>query len=62
MGYHRRRQSYDDNTSDYPCAGFLLTHVLGSMFIFYMGMRFALKRAPLLPVLIYRLMRGTAHR
>ncbi len=57
---HHYRHDYDENTCAWDCSslGFWLAHLLGGMVIFYMGVRFAFKRAPLLTVLLYRLLRG----
>lgn len=67
MHHYRYRQNHADedgcqNTLDFPCAGFWLAHILGGIFIFSLGMKFALRRAPLLPIVLYRLLRGTAYK
>ena len=58
MKYHNYRHDNDSmDDSDFPCVGFLAAHILGAIFIFIIGAKFAIKRAPLLPMLVYRLMR-----
>lgn len=55
MGYHRENM-VDDTTWEFPGKGFWIVHVLGSLFIFLLGMRFAARRAPLGPLLIFRVL------
>ncbi|WP_040683289.1 hypothetical protein [Thermosinus carboxydivorans] len=56
MGYHNNNW-IDDTVWEFPRTGFWLIHILGAAFVFLAGMRFALRRAPIWPVLIFRLFR-----
>ena len=46
----------DDTTLEFPRPGFWLVHLLGTALIFTLGMRFAVRRAPL-SIMAYRFMR-----
>lgn len=51
----------DDTTLEFPRTGFWLIHILGGVLIFFMGMRFAVRRAPL-SLMAYRFLRLLSHR
>lgn len=36
----------DDTTLEFPRMGFWVVHIMGAMFVFYLGMRFAMHRYP----------------
>ena len=42
---------------EYPTANFYLLQILGGLVVFILGMRFAIRRAPLWPLVLYRLFR-----
>lgn len=46
----------DDTPMEFPRAGFWVTHILGIALVFMLGMRFAVRRAPL-SIMAYRLLR-----
>ena len=50
--YHRNL--FDDTTLEFPRTGFWLLHVLGGLFLVLIGMRLAIRRAPI-PLIAYRL-------
>lgn len=51
----------DDTTLEFPRTGFWFLHILGGALIFFMGMRFAVRRAPL-SIMAYRFLRLLSHR
>lgn len=51
----------DDTTLEFPRTGFWLLHVIGAVAIFFLGMRFAVRRAPL-SLMAYRFMKMLMHR
>ncbi|MBP2662443.1 MAG: hypothetical protein H6Q71_391 [Firmicutes bacterium] len=53
MNYYHRNV-FDDTTLEFPRIGFWLVHVLGGMFLVLIGMRMAVRRAPI-PLIAYRL-------
>ncbi|MDD4600874.1 hypothetical protein SDC9_27518 [bioreactor metagenome] len=55
MGYYSKKL-IDDTTMEFPRWGFWFVHVVGTILIFGLGMRFAIHRAPI-PLLGYRLIR-----
>lgn len=46
----------DDTVLEFPRTWFWITHVIGALAIFILGMRFAIQRAPI-PMVAYRLLR-----
>lgn len=44
---HYNENWVDDTTLEFPRTGFWFLHVLGAVAIFFLGMRFAVRRAPL---------------
>ncbi|SFM31395.1 hypothetical protein [Pelosinus propionicus] len=52
----RHKNCIDDTVLEFPRALFWIIHVIGPMFIFILGMRFAIQRAPV-PMVAYRLLR-----
>lgn len=46
----------DDTTIEFPRTGFWIIHAIGAAAIFFMGMRFAVRRIPL-PLMTYRMVR-----
>lgn len=40
-----------------PRGGFWLIHILGPLFIFMLGARFATRRVPVIPLLAFRIFR-----
>jgi hypothetical protein len=46
----------DDTPLEFPRTGFWLVHVIGAVMLFALGMRFAVRRAPL-SIMAYRFMR-----
>lgn len=55
MGFYNDN-IFDDTTFEFPRTGFWLIHLLGASIVFYMGMRFALRKCPF-SRLGYRLVR-----
>jgi hypothetical protein len=53
---HYRANCIDDTPVEFPRPGFWLVHILGTALIFMLGMRFAVRRAPL-SIMAYRVMR-----
>lgn len=51
-GYHRNW--IDDTTFEFPRAGFWMVHGFGGLFLLLLGMRLAVRRAPI-PIIAYRL-------
>lgn len=51
----------DDTTMEFPRLGFWIIHVISSILLFGLGMRFALRRAPI-PFVVFRLLRRMMHR
>lgn len=47
---------FDDTTFEFPRTGFWLVHIFGACFLLLLGMRLAVRRAPL-PIIAYRLFR-----
>lgn len=60
MGHHNENW-IDDTTLEFPRAGFWLVHTLGAAAVFMLGMRFAVRRAPL-SIMAYRFLRMLRHR
>lgn len=58
---HCRNNWMDDTAIEFPRAGFWIIHVIGAVVIFFLGMRFAARRAPL-SIMAYRLIRSFLHR
>lgn len=53
----RRHENWIDDTAlEFPRTCFWVIHVVGSLIIFILGMRFAIHRAPV-PMVAYRLLR-----
>lgn len=52
----RHKNWIDDTALEFPHTCFWVIHVLGSLIIFILGMRFAIHRAPV-PMVAYRLLR-----
>lgn len=53
----RYHENWIDNTTlEFPRTGFWFIHALGAVVIFFMGMRFAIRRAPI-SLMAYRFMR-----
>jgi len=46
----------DDTAIEFPRAGFWLIHAVGAALVFFWGVRFAVRRAPL-PIMVYRFLR-----
>ncbi|SDE18678.1 hypothetical protein [Sporomusa acidovorans] len=46
----------DDTTLEFPRTGFWIVHVIGAFFLVLLGMRLAVRRAPL-PIIAYRLLK-----
>lgn len=46
----------DDTAFEFPRTGFWAVHAIGALLIFFLGMRFALHRAPL-SIMAYRFLR-----
>lgn len=44
----------DDTTFEFPRTGFWIVHILGGLFLVLLGMRMAVRRAPI-PIIAYRL-------
>ncbi|MDU2065876.1 MAG: hypothetical protein E6713_13710 [Sporomusaceae bacterium] len=55
MGYYNDN-IVDDTIFEFPKSGFWLLHVVGSLFLVWLGMRFAMRRMPL-AIIVYRLLR-----
>jgi hypothetical protein len=51
----------DDTMLEFPRTGFWLVHVIGAVMVFFLGMRFAMRRAPL-SIMAYRFLRMLKHR
>ncbi|MDF2570776.1 MAG: hypothetical protein K0R55_2380 [Sporomusa sp.] len=49
-----RNNFFDDTTFSFPRTGFWIVHFFGSLFLILLGMRLAVRRAPL-PIMAYRL-------
>lgn len=60
MGYYHENW-VDDTILEFPRTGFWFIHVIGALMVFFIGMRFAVRRAPL-PLIAYRVMRMLAGR
>jgi len=60
MGYHNENW-IDDTTLEFPRTGFWFLHVIGAVAIFFLGMRYAAKRAPL-SLMAYRFIRMLTQR
>ncbi|VBB08701.1 Hypothetical protein LUCI_3979 [Lucifera butyrica] len=57
----RRRQNFiDDSIMEFPRGGFWAIHFIGAVLLFFMGMRFAVRRAPF-PMVAYRFLRMLTH-
>lgn len=50
-----------ESSLDFPQSGFWLVHIIGVLAVFYMGMRFAVRRVPL-PIMMYRIFRMLGQR
>lgn len=46
----------DDTTLEFPRTGFWIVHAIGAFFLVLLGMRLAVRRAPL-PIIAYRLLK-----
>lgn len=55
MGYYNDNW-VDDTAIEFPKFGFWLLHVFGVLFLFWMGMRFAVRRVPL-AIIAYRFLK-----
>ncbi len=53
---HYSKNIVDDTFIEFPRAGFWLIHVVGSTALFLLGMRFAIRKAPM-SILAYRMIR-----
>ncbi|MBP2654349.1 MAG: hypothetical protein H6Q73_1918 [Firmicutes bacterium] len=51
----------DDTSLEFPRGGFWLVHILGAVVIFFLGMRFAVRRTPF-SLIAYRMLRMLTHR
>jgi hypothetical protein len=60
VGYHNENW-VDDTTLEFPRTGFWVVHAVGAMLFFFMGMRFAVRRAPM-SLMAYRFLRMLTHR
>lgn len=58
MGH--RRDWLEHPTLEFPHTGFWLVHVIGAIFVFMAGMRFAVRRATL-PFIAYRFFKMLMH-
>ena len=58
---YRHRNWLDDTTMEFPRFGFWIIHIISCIVLFVLGMRFALRRAPL-PFVAYRLLRRIMRR
>jgi hypothetical protein len=58
---HFRDNWIEDTTMEFPRTGFWLVHVISAVMIFFLGMRFAVRRAPF-SLVAYRVMRMLMHR
>jgi hypothetical protein len=57
MNLGRRHENWIDDTAlEFPRAWFWIIHVIGTVMIFILGMRFAIHRAPI-PMVAFRLLR-----
>jgi hypothetical protein len=45
-----------DNSLEFPHGGFWFVHIIGIFALFIMGMRFAVRRAPI-PIMLFRFFR-----
>lgn len=60
MKFHRDNW-IDDTVLEFPQMGFWALHMISAVLIFALGMRFAVRRAPL-PIIGYRFLRMLLHR
>ncbi|EGO65916.1 hypothetical protein [Acetonema longum] len=51
----------DDTALEFPRAGFWAVHLIGGSLLFFLGMRYAVKRVPM-PIIAYRLLRSLTRR
>lgn len=51
----------DDTTMEFPQSGFWIIHVISGIALFALGMRFAIRRAPL-PFVAYRMLSRMIHK
>jgi hypothetical protein len=58
MCFHRRNI---DDFLEFPHSSFWFVHIIGILALFYMGMRFAVRRAPF-PIMMYRFVRMLGRR
>lgn len=57
-----RHENWLDNTTmEFPRLGFWVVHAISIFVVFVLGMRYAVRRAPL-PFVAYRLLRRMMHR
>lgn len=52
----RHNNLIDDTTFEFPRTGFWIVHIMGSLFLVLLGMRLAVRRAPL-PIIAYRILK-----
>ncbi|AIF51044.1 hypothetical protein UFO1_1493 [Pelosinus sp. UFO1] len=61
MNLGRQHENWiDDTVLEFPRTMFWMIHVIGTVIIFILGMRFAFNRAPV-PMVAYRLLRRLMH-
>jgi hypothetical protein len=61
MNLGRQRENWIDDTAlEFPRTGFWIIHVIGTVMIFILGMKFAFHKAPV-PMIAYRLLRRLMH-
>ncbi len=53
---HHHDNWVDDTMLEFPRGGFWFIHVIGAVMVFFLGMRFAMRRAPL-SIMAYRFLR-----
>lgn len=61
MNLGRQHENWiDDTVLEFPRTMFWMIHVIGTVIIFILGMRFAFNRVPV-PMVAYRLLRRLMH-